>query len=210
MELLWVHAAQAEARGLGRLSGRVVEVGVGKVPAAANLTSALHAKRPELVIAFGVCGVYPPDHGGMGPELSVGDVALVKTDVLADEGVQTPRGFLDLSDLGLGEAEVLEADPKRTRAWADAHGLPVVAAATVSTCSGDDASSRRIAQRTGARIETMENGAVAWVCRAAGIPWVSVRAVSNRTGDRDRAGWDLELALANLHRTLGALADEWT
>jgi futalosine hydrolase len=53
--------------------------------------------------------------------------------------------------------------------------------------------------RTNAAIETMEGAAVALVCRKLSIPLVQLRSVSNRTGDRERAAWDLDGACAPLH-----------
>ena len=53
----------------------------------------------------------------------------------------------------------------------------------------------------------MEGAAVGAVCAALGIPWVQLRVISNRTGDRDRAGWDLDAELAVLHPAVRRLLD---
>jgi futalosine hydrolase len=55
----------------------------------------------------------------------------------------------------------------------------------------------------------MEGAAIALACAHAGVPWVQLRAVSNLTGDRDRAGWDRDRALAALANTVAELAAAW-
>jgi futalosine hydrolase len=126
---------------------------------------------------------------------AVGATGLVVQDALADEGVATPTGFLSLAELGLGSATSLHADEGLVaRAVAALGDVPPWRGATVSTCSGTDALAEALRARTGADVETMEGAAIAWVCRDHGVPWVQVRAISNRTGDREHAGWDLDRA----------------
>lgn len=199
--ILFVCAAPSEREGVAQ---RVLELGVGKVAAATALSRALATELPQLVLLFGVCGAYPREHGGAGPELRVGDLCLVGDDRLGDEGRLDPAGFASLAEMGLGEVGPWAADPERTHAAERILAVPVVGAATVSTGSGVDARSRELAARTGARIETMEGAAVAQVCAHFSVPWVALRAVSNPTGDDYRAHMDLARALAALR---GALAE---
>lgn len=204
---LVVHAATREGEGWADQVGGVRAIGVGKTVAATNLTRALLELRPRRVVLVGVCGAYPRTHLRAGLDaLEVGERCLVGRDCFADEGVLTPDGFVDLGALGLGRGvEPIAADVDGTRSFAEALGCPVVAGATVSTCSGLDALSRAHALRTSAQVETMEGAAVASVCAAFEVPLVHLRVVSNRTGDRARGGWDLDGALAVLARSMGEL-----
>ena len=97
-----------------------------------------------------------------------------------------------------------------TRAAADLLQIPIVAGATVSSCSATDARARELATRSRAAVETMEGAAVALACTAAGVPWVQLRCVSNRTGERSRAGWALDEAVSNVQRATGVLVEAWT
>lgn len=193
-----VYAAAVEGRALAGLGA--VELGTGKAAAAASLAELLLRARPGGVFLFGVCGAYPPRHrrGGKGaPEAhgpQVGDLCLVDPDGFGDEGVAVEGGFLDLAALGLGATGPFAA-ARATAAVAARLGVPVVPGATVSTCSGTEASSAMMAARTGAVVETMEGAAVASVCARHGVPLVQLRAVSNVTGDRERGEWDLERAV---------------
>ena len=164
-----------------------------------SLTAALADRRPELVLQLGVCGAYPARHLRAGiVELSVLDTCVVESEIVVDDGVWTPDEFLDLSRLGLAEGGVMLADAARSRAVADALACPLVAGATVSTGAGTEALSQAYAARSGAQVESMEGGAVAAVCRRFGVAHVQLRVVSNRTGDRALAGWDLDGAIDRL------------
>jgi len=179
-------------------------IGVGKAAAAMHTTRLLLGERPAWLLLIGVCGAYPESG------LDVGALCLVGEDLLADEGVALPGGgFLGLETMGLGEVGPFLADPTRTHAAARLLAAPVLRGATVSTCSGDDERSRALAVRSGAQVETMEGAAVLQVCRAFDVPVVQLRCVSNRTGDRARAGWDLRRAIDRLHAAVRTLKQGW-
>jgi futalosine hydrolase len=200
---LIVCAARLEGLGLAD-----AVLGVGKAAAAMRTTELLLTARPAWLLLVGVCGVYPAPGGE--PGLSVGDLCLVGDDRLADEGVALPGGeFQGMAAMGLGDAGPFAADPVRTAALAQQLGIPVVAGATVSTCSGRDDLARAVAARSGAQVETMEGAAVLQVCRHLGVPAVQLRCVSNRTGDRTAAGWDLQGALLGLGAAVRTLAAGW-
>lgn len=198
MRTLWVYAARAEGTVLrvtdGGLAPRVLELGVGKAAAACTLTAALGQGGVALVVAIGVCGAH------RAAQLGIGSTCVVAQEAFIDEGVAHPGGFLDLAALGLADPMPLVADEARVRAAADLLDAAVVVGGTVSTCSGTDALARERAARCPAVIETMEGAAIALVCARLGVPWIGVRTVSNFTGDRDRAQWNLSLALDELGR----------
>jgi futalosine hydrolase len=203
MTPLYVYAAPREGEPWAH-DPRMLGLGVGKVAAALALARRVLAERPAAVVLFGVAGAYPA-----GP--AIGRACWVTRDWLADEGVETPAGFLSLEDLGLGVRGPFIADLALTDAL-DARlgpGLPRVAGATVSTCSGTDARAAACqAACPGVAVESMEGAAVGAVCTALGIPWAQLRVISNRTGDRQRAGWDLPEALARLHEAMARLLSD--
>ena len=196
MIVLFVHAHPVEAEGLSLPA--MLCVGTGKTAAGVGLARALALHPPELVFAVGVAGAYP------GSNLSVGDVCLAGQDVLADDGVEDEDGFRDLAAMGLGSNGPWHPDTSRTAMLASLLHVPVVPAATVSTCSATDRASTIVQARTAAAIETMEGAAIAFACEQAGVPWIGLRAISNRTGDRAAAGWDLPRARAALHEAVRA------
>jgi futalosine hydrolase len=202
VQTLWVYAAPAEGEAIAAAIGpqRSLAVGVGKAAAAHALTVALVQGGVGRVVSVGVCGV----HRAAG--LAVGQSCVVGDERFVDEGVATPGGFLDLRALGLGPAGPLRADADAVRGAAAILGAPVLGGGTVSTCSGTDGLAlERVSRHPDAQIETMEGAAIALCCARLGVPWVGVRTISNFTGDRERAGWDLPAALAELGRACGRL-----
>jgi futalosine hydrolase len=201
MRKLYVYAAPLEGDGIAARLPEALRLGVGKTAAAISLTERLATgPRPELVVAFGVCGAFPAEHSsGVGPQLDVLSLCLVADDLFADEGVETPERFVSLPEISLGSIGPYFADESENSRVAKLLGeIPCVRAATVSTCSGTDTSSITTAWRTGAAIETMEGAAIAAVCERFSVPWIQLRCVSNRTGDRSRGAWQLEEAAARL------------
>lgn len=201
---LWVHAAPLEGESVAWGPRARACIGVGKTAAAIGLGRALAKGDVSSVVAIGVAGAHRSVPGGVAM-LGVGARCLVGSDVLADEGVRHPDGFTDLVGLGLGTIGPWAADTALVALANAVLAAPIVPAATVSTCSGTDALALETSTRAGAAIETMEGAAIAAVCAAYDVPWLQLRVVSNMTGDRDRADWDLPRALDELGRAIGEL-----
>lgn len=207
----------------GPLEGREVVLahcGIGKASAAAAVTELLLTEHPDALLVFGCGGAYP------GSGLANGDLALATGETFADEGVLAPEGFLDLSSIDLPMTEAagrplfnhipldsilskelfptLEAEARRM-----GHRAAQGPFATVSTCSGTDASGADIARRTGALCENMEGAAVALACARREVPCVEVRSISNLVEDRDRSRWELRLASENAQQAVLALLASW-
>jgi futalosine hydrolase len=192
------------------------ELGVGKVAATASLYSLLMAieqRQPvRAVLLCGVAGAYPERHRRGKPPVRPGQVCVVGSDVLADEGVETPSGFIDFGKPVEHGVRTLDGGPfpanPRIAAEAAARlAAPIVKGATVSTCSGTELLSRKLHERTGADIETMEGAAVASVCRRREVPLLHVRAISNWTGDRNRGEWNLGAAVDAMQLALRKLLE---
>ena len=206
MQVLYAYAASAEGDAVANRLPEGLRIGVGKGASAAAMTERL-CKDPQVdvVVLFGVCGAYPQAD----PPLEVSDLCMVGADMLADEGLATGDGFADLAQMELGTVGPFEQDRRFTaRAAEFLGGVPIVRGATVSTCSGTDARSREIHERTGAHVETMEGAAVAMACQRLGVPLVQLRCVSNRTGDRDAADMDLPRAITRLQVAIMRLVEK--
>jgi futalosine hydrolase len=205
-DFLFACAAPAEEEGLD-LPHPVAVLGVGKVAVTAGLLEAIARHRPRGVLLFGVAGAFPERHRRppSPPPVAPGGCCLVASDLLGDDGVATPDGFRSLDELGIGANGPFAADSARTRGAATTLGVPTVRGVTMSTGSGSEATSRAIAGRSGADVETMEGAAVAWLCHRAALPFVQLRAISNWTGDRARGAWDLGAAVRAVQGALRRL-----
>ncbi|MBM4098882.1 MAG: futalosine hydrolase [Planctomycetes bacterium] len=192
------------ARCLGSAGVEVAVAGIGRTNAAAATAEALALARAGgrpfgAAVSAGIAGSLP------GSGLAPGAVVISERCVYAEEGIELPAGFGDMSTLGfpLGPFRGNSVPVDRTL-WAPFAALgPVAPIATVATCSGTDAAARRIRERTHAAAEAMEGAAVVHAALRAGVPGIEVRAISNTTGDRPRQQWDMPRALA----ALGAVGD---
>jgi futalosine hydrolase len=156
---------------------RTIVTGVGQVNVAHALTLAIEQQRPDGIIVVGIGGAYP------GCGLNIGDVVCAESETFSDLGVETPEGFLELTDF-LQSTFPLQLFPAPRRARF----------ATVSTCTGTDELSARIQGRTRAAVENMEGAAAAQIAARYAIPMGEMRGISNFTGRRDRASWKVKEA----------------
>ena len=174
--------------------------GVGKACAASAATAAILLEKPGLVLQIGSAGAYP-DSG-----LKCADVVIATSEILADEGVLTPGGFLDLRDLQLpllGDDlynEIPTAFPPAAL-WEEIQSAvrPRYRSLsgrllTVSTGSGTDARAAELARRWRPLAENMEGAAVALVCKKYRCPFIELRGIANFVGTRDRATWNMDAA----------------
>lgn len=200
------HPSEAKALPSGLLC---LVTGVGKVASTACLSDYVARHRVDRVFIFGVAGVYPNPAGRFDDALPVGALAWVTQDTLLDEGVALDEGFLDLQTLSLlGDAPLhYQADPAWMRDLQARTAWPMLHGATVSSCAGRQDLACARAQGSSASLESMEGAAMAHVCMRAAIPWVQLRAVSNRCTTRAQGRWDLALALENLAKGLSTLLE---
>lgn len=203
----------------GELDGApviVFPVGMGKTNAAQGATALLETRTVRGVVSFGIAGAYP------GAGLEVGEIALASEVVYADEGVQTPGGWLSTEGIGIPLVERggvrrfndFPLDPERVdraRAALEAAGIPVKVgpALTVSTCSGTSARGEELAARFGALCEGMEGAAIAHVCALYGVPFLELRGISNPVEDRDLSRWKIREAAEAAQRAVRIVAGAW-
>lgn len=193
----------------GRLDGvpvLLVAGGMGKTNAAHALTALLERHAVGGVVGFGIAGAYP------GSGLAVGDVALAAACVYGDEGVAAPGGWMSSEGIGIPLWKgCFNAFPVH-RAWTESAAAVLAAAGirtrtgpfvTVSCCSGTDALAAEMEARfPGALCEGMEGAALAHVAAIYGVPFLELRAVSNRVEDRDPARWRIPAAAAAAQRAV--------
>jgi futalosine hydrolase len=194
---------------------RSFEIGVGKVAATMGLYSllvGLEAAQPvRAVLLCGIAGAFPERLRASPLPVRLGGVCVVGSDMLADEGVATADGFLDLGGPIAGHGQRLldtgpfPANPRMASDAAARLGIGIVRGATVSTCSGTDDVARVLHRRSHADIESMEGAAIAAVCRRREVPLLHLRAISNWTGDRNRGEWNVGAAVDALREAMQRL-----
>jgi len=207
----------------GQIAARevvLIHSGIGKASAAAATAALLTHLRPEALINFGCGGAYP------GCQLKPGDLALANAEIYADEGSNSPTGFLDLEQLDLPlcrrgnqrfynrlpiATELLkQVEPSllsqvRREHFRFATG-PFV---TVSTCTGTDHQGEQRAHASGGICENMEGAAIAQTAFRFAVPFLELRGISNLAADRDRADWDMPAAFRSAQWGLQTMLEHW-
>lgn len=169
----------------------VVVAGIGPAAAAAATADALATSRYDVVISAGICGAFPGT-------ASIGDIVIATQIVAADLGADSPEGFLSASDL---EWTSTCFDVPADLVASVRGKLPAAVAGpvlTVSTVTGTHDRACALANRFRPVAEAMEGWGVVEAARRHDLPVVEVRTVSNVVGIRDKATWDIPLALSAL------------
>lgn len=176
----------------------ILLTGVGLVATAVWCTRALAIGGYDLALNLGVCGSF-------NPTLAPGTVVHVVSESIPEQGAEDGSAFLSLQQLGLLGADefpwtsgrLVNLQPPPIPVLA---ALPEAAGLSVNTAHGHEPSIDALLERERADVESMEGAAFMYACLVAGVPFVEVRAVSNRVERRNRAAWDLGAAIAALGR----------
>ncbi|MDR3180974.1 MAG: futalosine hydrolase [Prevotellaceae bacterium] len=173
--------------------------GIGLVPTAYHTLKHLQAAHYDMAINIGIAGSFTD-------RLPVGSVCSVRKEYFGDCGIQTPKGFFTLFDEHLLSDNTfpfidgaLHATEKPT---AHTAGIPAAIGVTVHTVSGDLQRISELQSRFSPDIETMESAAFFYVCLQEKIPFLALRAISNKVEPRDKSKWNIPLALQNLSNVL--------
>lgn len=186
---------------IGGIEIDLLVTGVGTVATAWALTKMLSSGiRPDLAINIGIAGAYRDD-------IPQGSVVMPVSDCFADAGIDTDEGFYTLAEAGLQDPDKFPFRKGRIIAENDfvhkvAPVISTVNAVTVNTATGSEEKIRKISGKYNPDIETMEGAAFFYVCAMENIPFLALRAVSNKVEPRNRDNWNIPLALKNLTKGL--------
>ncbi|MCC8410741.1 futalosine hydrolase [Mucilaginibacter sp. UR6-1] len=166
---------------------KLLITGAGMVATAFALGRHLATNTYDLVINLGIAGSF--DHG-----IALGTVCEVTEDTLVELGAEDDETFITIDELGFGESRF-----KATYNLPSSAHIKKVIAATVNTVHGNEASIQKLSSRVNAQLESMEGAAFFYACEQAGVPCVQIRSVSNYVEKRNRAAWQIGLAIKNLN-----------
>jgi futalosine hydrolase len=175
--------------------------GVGSVATAwAMMKWLTNNEQPDLIINGGIAGSY-------NDELVIGDVVMPLSDCFADSGIEDGNRFLTMAEAGLEDKNDFPYSSgliKCKNIYTDKvrEKIRAVSAITVNRATGSDITRNRMLRKFNPDIETMEGGTFFYICRRENIPFLALRAISNRVEKRNREKWDIPLALNNLSEKL--------
>jgi len=181
--------------------------GVGLVNTTYNLTKKIAIEKPDLAIQAGIAGSFQP------LVYSPGDVVAVKEEVMGDLGVMEGNDtWNDIFDLKLADPNLF---PFKSSKLPNPHiklfqkiNLPVVRAVSVNEISTNPKRIHQLIEQYAPAVESMEGAAFHYVCLSESIPFIQIRSISNRIGERDKSLWQLTKAIENLQNTLISLINK--
>jgi futalosine hydrolase len=182
---------------LSNLDISLLVTGVGSVPTAWSLQNWITKNgKPDLAVNGGIAGSF-------NDQISIGDVVMPVSDCFADAGIEDRENFITLFESGLTSKDefpfsngLLYADKYYTERFSAI--LKPVDAITVNTSTGSEISRDRLMKKFNPDIETMEGATFFYICSREEIPFLAIRAISNKVEARDKKKWNISLALDNL------------
>lgn len=160
--------------------------GVGLTAATYSILHMALTTRPALIIQVGIAG-------GFTAAMPLGRAVAVQSEIVADMGVEENGLYSDIFALGLEEKNRL---PYRDGKLINPHQallinscLPLVDAVSVNEITVDQKRIDRFVQQYGADLESMEGMALHHVCIQQQIPFLQIRGISNRVGERNKSAW---------------------
>ncbi len=168
----------------------VLVTGVGMVSTTLNLTKQLGVETYDLVINMGIAGAFT--------DIKIGEVVEVIQDSFSEIGFENNSGFEEFSDFNIETNYSVNAKTY----------LQKVKGITVNTVHGNEESIAKVVKRINPDIESMEGAAVFKVCEEFKTPCMQIRSISNKVEKRDKANWDIPLAIQNLNNEVAKIITE--
>lgn len=213
MKILVVAATEPEVKGLKDALSTVqlseidfLITGVGMVNTTYELTKALLSTTYNYVINIGIAGSFDRT-------LNLGEVVWIRRELFSEMGAEDGDEFLSLIQLGLqahdeypfewGELKVPALAELNTLAQ-----LKQVRSITVNKVHGNEASILKTNMLFSPQIESMEGGAVFFVCMKMKVNCIQIRSISNYVEKRNREAWKIKEALESLTKHSALLLNE--
>lgn len=173
--------------------------GVGMLSSAVLLMKLIYEEKPDLIIQAGIAGTFDP-------KIALGKVVVVKEEMMGDLGVEENGKWKDIFDMKLEKNNYPPFEkgklPNQWLAQYNLLNLQEVSGLTVNEISTSNERVEQLIKKYEPFIESMEGAALHYVCRQMNIPFVQIRAISNRVGERDKTKWIMKEAITNLNDTL--------
>ncbi len=181
--------------------------GVGLPSTIYRLTSLLVKEKFDMVVNPGIAGSYKDD-------IRIGDVVNLATEQFGDIGIDDNGELRTLFDMGYTDQGVAPftngklCNPVSNLKYKTLTNLKIVNGLTVNLVSGNEADIERRKSKFSADVESMEGAGIFYVCLLQNIPFVEIRAISNKVEPRNMKNWNMPLAITNLSKVTIDLLEE--
>ncbi|WP_142601204.1 futalosine hydrolase [Solitalea koreensis] len=197
MKLLLVAATKAEIQPFINIHPHtdVLITGVGMVATTYHLTKHLAKNSYDLVINAGIAGAFDRS-------IKLGEVIQVISEELPELGAEDGDHFVSLTDLGFMNPNEFPFTNGKLINNFRTENLKSLAGVTVNTVNGNESSIQKMVERCTPDVESMEGAAFFYVCLQENVKFIQLRSISNHVEKRNRANWDIPLAIKHLNNYL--------
>ncbi|WDF68797.1 futalosine hydrolase [Sphingobacterium oryzagri] len=170
--------------------------GVGMVAATYALAKALQTAKVDLIIQVGIGGI-------LHQSAPLGSIYRIVEDHIFELGAEDHEAFIPIEKLGFGQS--LFREQFVLSDWPIKH-IPQAIGITVNKVHGQEKSISRLRTLySGEVVESMEGVSAFFVASQEKINVLQFRAISNYIEPRNRAAWQIGLAVKNLNEFLQEL-----
>ncbi len=181
------------------------QTGVGILATAVSLMKLIYEEKPDLIIQIGIAGCF-------NTAIPLGKVMVVADETIADMGVAEDGKWKDIFELKLEKSSY---PPYEKRRLPNHHisklnllNLPAVSAVTVNEITTQQDRIAHIIKKYDPLLESMEGGALHYVCRLMNTPFIQLRAISNYVGERNKTNWKIKEAIENINHSVLLMVDK--
>lgn len=171
--------------------------GIGLLQTTYTLMEYLGHRHPDGWIQAGIGGAFDLN-------LQIGDVYAIESEILCGFGAENKEGrIMDPFELGWNDPDAFPFQGGRL-VCPYLHSMPIPLASGMTTfhAHGNDVRIRALRSTPNGQIENMEGASFFYISLLKKIPFVSLRAISNRVESRDTANWNIDLAVHQLNQSL--------
>ncbi len=172
----------------------ILVTGVGMVATAFELGRVLHEKKYDLLINIGIGGC-------LDRHVEIGAVVQVVSESFVELGAEDGHNFIPIDQLGYGKSKftscLLHDKELRMPFLRQGEGI------TVNKVHGNTESIEKIQKlHPDSLVESMEGAAVFYAADKMTVPVIEIRGISNYVEKRNRATWNIPLAIMNSNKAL--------
>ncbi len=207
MNILLVAATQFEITPF--LNNERVDVlicGIGSPQTVYHLTKKLNEKKYAIVIQAGIAGSFSK-------KIKKGEVVIIKEDAFADIGAEEKGKFKTVFQFGFADKDEFPFTNGFLINQSDILekvDLKKVKAVTVNKISDVKKQQKQIKKIFNPEVESMEGAAFHFVCLQQNVPFIQVRSISNKVGERDKSKWKIKKAIINLNKALQLIIEKFS
>jgi futalosine hydrolase len=177
---------------------RILLTGVGMMASAYSLATHLALNHYDAALQAGIAGSFDP-------AIALGTVLGVSSEQYGDLGAEDKGDYIDIFTLGFLAPDTppfVQGKLRNPQPFLIENSLPFVNSLSVNTVSGQEDTILRRRQQYQAQLESMEGLSFHYACLQHQLPFLQIRAVSNYVTPRNRAEWNIGLAVTRLNQYL--------